>query len=190
MATVVKGSCVELISAIGEGAGQQRKVVSGVEWPRSGGGGGNGCKAKGKGESSYPRRGQSNSRTSSPKPNLLGTIPPDVTQLLEALQNLGVSRQVYGRSSLESLSGCMKSEGVSRSYSTTRGVGGKWLKAASHLESLLEQMTRNEKEYLAGVQRSEGHQKQVGELEAEYKEAKKLFAFASTLCSSFFSWER
>ena len=50
----------------------------------------------------------------------------------------------------------------------------KWLKSASHLEVLREQMTLKESEYLASVQTYEAHDKHVHELEAVHREAKTL----------------
>ena len=50
----------------------------------------------------------------------------------------------------------------------------KWLKAASQLEVVREQMTRKEQEYLASVERFETHGMQVQSLEVEYNEAKTL----------------
>ena len=50
----------------------------------------------------------------------------------------------------------------------------KWLKSASHLENLREQMTRKEQDYIASMSRSEEHEKLVEKLEAEYREAKNL----------------
>ena len=50
----------------------------------------------------------------------------------------------------------------------------KWLKSASHLENLREQMTRKEHDYIASMSQFEEHEKLVQKLEAEYREAKNL----------------
>ena len=51
---------------------------------------------------------------------------------------------------------------------------GKWLKSASHLETLREQMNKKEHDYLASVSRYEAHNTLVFKLETEFREAKSL----------------
>ena len=201
-AQVVKGSCVDFhargvggsvpgewfcnhCNRRGSWPARQRCFRCGLARSESealrsgGGGGGKGGKAKGKGgapqrETSYPGRGQSNSRARSLNFNVSGTmrssIPLDVVfQLLEALKNLGVSLQVVGE-----VRAAQKARVVLGRGRRLAELEEQWLSAASHSDVLCEQMTRKEQEYLASVQRFEVHQKQVDELEAEYREAKIL----------------
>ena len=118
-------------------------------------------------------------RTRSSKPAGEGTMPVHVpsevvTQLLDVFQGLGVSQHVLGEIRSKASQASQNARVVPGRTRRLAELGEKWLKSASHLEVLREQMTRKESEYLASVQRYEAHDKHVQELEAEYREAKTL----------------
>ena len=157
---------------------------------RSDGGFGKGGKAKGKGgtpprETSYPGKSSSTAARMqagkgwSSKPNGENSIPvsisPDVvSQLLNLLQSLGVSQQVMGEIRTKTSQASQKARVVPARTRRVAELEEKWLKSASHLENLREQMTRKEQDYLASMSRFEEHEKVVLKLEAEYREAKTL----------------
>ena len=157
---------------------------------RGDGGSGKGGKAKGKGatpprETSYPGRSPlPAARTQagkgwSSKPSGENSIPvsisPDVvSQLLNLLQSLGVSQQVVGEIRSKTSQASQKARVVPARTRWVAELEEKWLKSASHLENLREQMTRKEQDYLASMAWFEEHEKLVLRLEAEYREAKNL----------------
>ena len=159
--------------------------------PRGEVGSGKGGKAKGKGgtpprETSYPGKSSSTAaRVQAGKKGwsskLTGensipvSISPDVvSQLLNLLQNLGVSQQVMGEIRTKTSQASQKARVVPARTRRVAEMEEKWLKSASHLENLREQMTRKEQEYLASLARFEEQEKVVVKLEAEYREAKNL----------------
>ena len=161
---------------------------------------GKGGKAKGKGgtpprETSYPGKSSSTAarvqagKGWSSKPNGENSIPvsisPDVvSQLLNLLQNLGVSQQVMGEIRTKTSQASQKARVVPARTRRVAEMEEKWLESASHLENLREQMTRKEQEYLASMARFEEQEKVVQKLEAEYREAKIGYActFGSFSC--------
>ena len=158
--------------------------------PRSEVGSGKNGKAKGKGgtpprETSYPGKSSPTAARAqagkgwSGKPNGDNSIPvslaPDVvSQLLNLLQNLGVSQQVMGEIRTKTSQASQKARVVPARTRRVAEMEEKWLKAASHLENLREQSTKKEQEYLASLGRFEEQKKVVEKLEAEYREAKTL----------------
>ena len=75
-------------------------------------------------------------------------VPPEVvTQLLDILQGLGVSQHVLGEIRSKSSQASQNARVVPGRTRRLAELEGKWLKAASHLEVLREQMTRKEQEY-------------------------------------------
>ena len=154
------------------------------------GGFGKGGKTKGKGgtpprETSYPGKSSPTAaRTQagkgwSSKPSGENSIPvsisPDVvSQLLNLLQSLGVSQQVMGEIRTKTSQAFQKARVVPARTRRVAELEEKWLKSASHLENLREQMTRKEQDYIASMSRFEEHEKVVEKLEAEYREAKNL----------------
>ena len=157
---------------------------------RDDGGFGKGGKTKGKGgaplrETSYPGRspppaartqaGKGWSSKPSGENAVPVSVPPDVvSQLLNLLQSLGISQQVMGEIRSKTSQASQKARVVPARTRRVVELEEKWLKSASHLENLREQMTRKEQDYLASVSRIEEHEKLVQKLEAEYREAKNL----------------
>ena len=151
----------------GVGAGRRGRIAFGAVWLGFGKGG----KAKGKGgtpprETSYPGKSSSTAarvqagKGWSSKPEGENSIPvsisPDVvSQLLNLLQNLGVSQQVMGEIRTKTSQASQKARVVPARTRRVEEMEEKWLKSASHLENLREQMTRKEQEYLASMSRFE-----------------------------------
>ena len=103
------------------------------------------------------------------------SISPDVvSQLLNLLQGLGVSQQVMGEIRSKTSQASQKARVVPARTRRVAELEEKWLKSASHLENLREQMTRKEQDYLAIMARFEEHEKLVLRLETEYREAKNI----------------
>ena len=178
----------------GVDAGRRGRIAFGVV----------GGKAKGKGgtpprETSYPGK---SSRTAarmqagkgwSSKPSGENSIPvsfsPDVvSQLLNLLQSLGVSQQVMGEIRTKTSQASQKARVVPARTRRVAELEEKWLKSASHLENLREQMTRKEQDFFASMSRFEEHEKVVEKLEAEYRGSQKSFGYTCSF-GSFRWWE-